>query len=65
MDGGIIPQRPEELEISEMMGDGGNGIIFTGDKGKMMANTYGINPRLIPVAKTKEVQVPEKYAIVP
>ena len=65
MDGGIIPQRPEELEISEMMGDGGNGIIFTGDKGKMMANTYGINPRLIPVAKTKEVQVPEKYARVP
>jgi predicted dehydrogenase len=65
MDGGIIPQRPEELEISEMMGDGGNGIIFTGDKGKMMANTYGINPRLIPVSKTKDVQVPEKYARVP
>src|SRR3546814_14871110 len=46
MDGGIQPERPEELGPNETMGDGGNGAIFEGTKGKMMCSTYGRNPRL-------------------
>lgn len=62
MDGGIQPERPEELGPNEIMGDGGNGAIFVGTKGKMMCDTYGENARLLPVSRTEEVDVPEKYA---
>jgi predicted dehydrogenase len=61
MDGGILPERPEELGPNEMMGDGGNGVIMVGSKGKMMCSTYGANPQLLPTSKTKEVTVPQKY----
>ena len=65
MDGGIQPVRPEELGPNEMMGDGGNGVIMVGTKGKMMCGTYGINPQLLPTSRTKEVTVPQKYKRVP
>src|SRR6187399_1575504 len=54
MDGGIQPPRPEELGPNEIMGDGGNGVIFIGSKGKMMCGTYGVNPSLLPTARNKE-----------
>jgi predicted dehydrogenase len=59
MDGGIQPPRPEELGPNEVMGDGGNGVIFVGTKGKMMCSTYGMNPLLLPTSRTKEVSVPQ------
>jgi len=62
MDGGIQPTRPEELGPNEEMGDGGNGVIFIGTKGKMMAGTYGVNPQLLPTSKTKEAKVPQTVA---
>ncbi len=62
MDGGIQPARPAELGANEVMGDGGNGIIFIGTKGKMMAGTYGINPQLLPTLRTKTVKVPQTVA---
>ena len=65
MDGGIQPERPEELGPNEMMGDGGNGVIMVGTKGKMMCGTYGINPQLLPTSRTKEVNVPQTLARVP
>jgi predicted dehydrogenase len=58
MDGGIQPDRPDELSANEQMGDGGNGVIFVGSKGKMMCNTYGENPRLLPLFKNNEVNLP-------
>ncbi|MBL7877384.1 MAG: gfo/Idh/MocA family oxidoreductase, partial [Cyclobacteriaceae bacterium] len=61
MDGGIQPERPEELGPNEMMGDGGNGVIMVGSKGKMMCSTYGINPQLLPTSLTKEANVAQKY----
>jgi predicted dehydrogenase len=61
MDGGIQPERPEELGPNEMMGDGGNGVIMVGTKGKMMCSTYGINPQLLPTSRTKEVTTPQTY----
>ncbi len=65
MDGGIQPTRPEELGPNELFGGGGNGTYFIGSKGKMMCDTYGANPQLIPTAKTKETQVPQTIARVP
>src|SRR5690606_41461295 len=62
MDGGIKPARPDELEPDEIMGDGNSGILFVGTKGKMMASEYAANPRLIPVSRTAEMQVPQRYA---
>jgi predicted dehydrogenase len=65
MDGGIQPERPAELGPNEQMGDGGNGIIFMGTKGSMMAGTYGINPQLLPTSKTATTKVPQTIARVP
>lgn len=59
MDGGIQPARPDELGPNEMMGDGGNGVILTGTKGKMMCSTYGRNPKLLPLSRMNEVHVPQ------
>jgi predicted dehydrogenase len=65
MDGGIKPERPEELGPNEVFGDGGNGVLFIGTKGKMMCSTYGANPRLLPLSRTKEVKVKQTIARVP
>ncbi len=61
MDGGIQPERPEELGPNEMFGDDGNGILFIGTKGKMMASTYSENPQLLPTSRTSQVKVPQKW----
>lgn len=65
MDGGIQPARPEELGPDEIFGDGGNGVLFIGTKGKMLCDTYGKNPRLLPLSRNEEVNVPETLARVP
>ncbi|MEO8110525.1 MAG: Gfo/Idh/MocA family oxidoreductase [Ginsengibacter sp.] len=65
MDGGIQPERPDELGPNETFGDGGNGTYFIGTKGKMMCGTYGANPQLLPTSRTKEVQVKQTYPRVP
>ncbi|HYH14447.1 MAG TPA: Gfo/Idh/MocA family oxidoreductase [Flavisolibacter sp.] len=65
MDGGIQPERPEELEPNELFGDGGNGTLFIGTKGKMMCGTYGANPKLLPTKRTEEVNVKQRYERVP
>jgi len=65
MDGGIQPDRPEELGANELMGDGGNGAIFIGTKGKMICGTYGMYPNLLPTSRTKDTVVPKTVARVP
>lgn len=65
MDGGIQPTRPDELGPNEKFGDGGNGTLFIGTKGKMMASTYSADPRLLPTTRTNEVQVKQTLARVP
>jgi predicted dehydrogenase len=62
MDGGIQPERPAELGPNELFGDDGNGTLFIGTKGKMMASTYSANPLLLPTSRTKEITVPQKFA---
>ena len=65
MDGGIKPERPEELGPNEMFGDGGNGTLFVGTKGKMMCSTYGADPRLIPLTRNQDIKVKQKLERVP
>jgi hypothetical protein len=65
MDGGIQPERPEELGPNELLGDGGNGVLLIGTKGKMMCSTYGRNPQLLPTSRTAEAKVPQTIKRVP
>lgn len=60
MDGGLLPQRPEELLPDEEMGNWDGGVIFEGTKGKMMCDCYGGNPRLLPTSRMKETKLPKQ-----
>ena len=58
-DGGLLPERPEDLEPERRMPE--SGTIFVGDKGKMWCETYSESPRLIPEsAMTAFAQRPAK-----
>jgi predicted dehydrogenase len=45
-DGGLLPPRPEELGEEALNPTGG--AILVGSKGKLIYDTYGLNPRLFP-----------------
>ena len=45
-DGGFNPPRPEEIGDERLNGEGG--ILYIGSKGRMLQETYGLNPRLLP-----------------
>jgi predicted dehydrogenase len=59
-DGGLLPPRPDDLELGRKMGIEDNGTIFIGDKGKIMSGPYGDSPRLIPEAAMKAYKRPPK-----
>ncbi len=59
-DGGILPERPAELESGRRMGDSDGGVIFVGDKGKIMCGCYGKNPQIIPYSEMKKYNRPPK-----
>ena len=65
MDGGLMPERPEELGPDDAMGDWGGGAIIVGTKGKLMSSTYGANPVLLPLSRNKTNTVKETIARVP
>jgi predicted dehydrogenase len=66
MDGGILPERPEELGPDERMGNEDGGAIITGTKGKIMCSCYGANPTLLPTSRMSEAaNVPKTLARVP
>lgn len=59
-DGGLIAARPPELEDNRQM-PREDGLIFVGDKGKMLVTGWGGNsPRLIPEARMKAYKQPPK-----
>jgi predicted dehydrogenase len=63
-DGGLMPPRPEELGEERLNGEGG--ILYIGTKGKLIQNTYGQRPRLLPFEKHNSFGAPkEKLARVP
>jgi predicted dehydrogenase len=45
-DGGLLPNRPDEVG-DEALNKGG-GALLVGSKGKLLHDTYGLNPRLLP-----------------
>jgi predicted dehydrogenase len=59
-DGGNLPKRPDGIPAHETLGNGENGSLFVGDDGFMSVGTYGGNPRLHPMEKMKEYEMPEK-----
>jgi predicted dehydrogenase len=65
MDGGIVPERPDELGADEQFGGGDGGVLIIGTKGKMMCGTYGSDPKLLPTSRTSEVNIPQTLARVP
>jgi hypothetical protein len=59
-DGGLLPARPDELEDDRQL-DPEDGIIFVGDKGKILVEGWGgERPRLIPEKRNKEYRRPPK-----
>jgi predicted dehydrogenase len=64
-DGGILPELPEELLPGESFGNSDGGVLFIGDKGKLMADCYGANPRLLPLKKNETLNIPETIKRVP
>ena len=57
-DGGLLPERPEDLEPERKMPE--SGTIFVGDKGKMWCETYSESPRLIPETAMQAFQRPPR-----
>jgi predicted dehydrogenase len=65
-DGGLLPQRPDEILPEEAFGNWDGGVLFIGSKGKLLADCYGANPRLLPTKLMKEANLPaESVARVP
>ena len=60
MDGGLLPERPEELLPDEAMGNWDGGAIFEGTKGKLMVDCYGANPRLLPTKLMTQTTMPKE-----
>ena len=59
-DGGLLPARPAELEEGREL-DREDGLIFEGDKGKMLVTGWGgERPRLLPESRNKEYKRPPK-----
>jgi len=57
-DGGLLPERPEELEPDRRLPE--SGTIFVGTKGKLMCETYSESPRLIPESRMQAYKRPNK-----
>jgi hypothetical protein len=45
-DGGLLPRKPEELGDEDL--NKGGGALLIGSKGKLIYDTYGLKPRLLP-----------------
>jgi hypothetical protein len=54
--GGLMPPRPEEIGDTNLPD---RGILFIGDKGKLLAEGAGGPPRLLPITKTGQYKKPE------
>jgi hypothetical protein len=59
-DGGMLPNRPNELSDGEQMGDDDGGCIFYGTKGKIMCGAFANKPTLLPTSEMANFDQPEK-----
>ena len=65
MDGGLMPERPEEIGDDEALGNWDGGVLFIGTKGKILADCYGAKPRLLPLSLNEQIKVEETLPRVP
>jgi predicted dehydrogenase len=62
-DGGLKPERPEELEEGRPLkgeGEEDEGLLFIGDRGKILCSFSGGHPALIPQSKMDSYKQPPK-----
>ena len=62
-DGGLRPPTPEGIDpgdAKQRLGDGGNGILFIGEKGMITCAGWAGMPRLLPLSLHTEYKRPEK-----
>jgi hypothetical protein len=63
-DGGLKPERPEELEPNRPFKgegeEGDEGLLFIGDTGKILCGFNGANPKLIPQSRMDSFKQPPK-----
>ncbi|HMK26593.1 MAG TPA: Gfo/Idh/MocA family oxidoreductase [Chitinophagaceae bacterium] len=59
-DGGLLPERPNELLPGEAFGDWDGGVLLIGKKGKLLLDCYGANPRLLPTKLMQEKKMPKE-----
>ncbi|MCK5839544.1 MAG: gfo/Idh/MocA family oxidoreductase, partial [Bacteroidales bacterium] len=60
-DGGLLPDRPEDLPDGEILGrDKNGGCIFEGSEGKLMCGAYGRDPILLPYDSMENFSEPAK-----
>ena len=62
-DGGIEPARPQELPQSEQIGEGGEGVIYHGDHGKLLTAYMGQNPRILSPSGKVEMPYPKDSSV--
>jgi len=65
-DGGMIPPRPERLAPNVNMNEvffGGyfGGSMFIGTHGTIVCGEGGLNPKLLPISLTQDINIPQKY----
>jgi predicted dehydrogenase len=60
-DGGLLPERPPELEPDRRLPE--SGTIFVGEKGKLICETYSESPRLIPESKMQSYKRPKRSVL--
>ncbi len=54
-DGGMMPPRPEGLAPDEELGDSDGGVIFLGDQGLLICGCYGLQPRVFPEERMRDL----------
>jgi hypothetical protein len=59
-EGGLMPPTPEGLEEGDQLGQGGQGILFVGDKGMITCAGWGGPPKLLPGSKNASYKQPPK-----
>jgi predicted dehydrogenase len=59
-DGGLKPARPEELEGTPVEEGEDEGLLFVGDRGKILCRFSGSHPKIIPQAKMDAYKQPPK-----
>ena len=63
-DGGLRPRKPEEMGEEEL--NKGGGVLVVGSKGKLLHDTYGLKPRLLPASLQESYgKPPEKLPRIP